>query len=144
MDEAGIEAQGHEAHRARARAASTRSTRRGDLFRLLGEHEAEGLPALFRFGAAPDLHDSTQTIASVGQGGLGLPDRDDYLKDDAKSKEKREKYLEHVARMLELAGRDAPTRPRRTPQTCCASRPRSRTRTWTASRCATRRTATTR
>ena len=71
------------------------------------QHEAAALPTLFRFGAAPDLHDSKQTIASLGQGGLGLPDRDDYLKDDAKSKEKREKYVEHVARMLELRRRDA-------------------------------------
>lgn len=50
------------------------------------------------------MHDSRQTIANVGQGGLGLPDRDDYLKDDAKSKEKRDKYALHVARLLELGG----------------------------------------
>jgi putative endopeptidase len=78
-----------------------------DFFRLLGEHEKTALPTLFRFGSAPDMHDSTQTIATVGQGGLSLPDRDDYLKDDAKSKEKREKFVAHVARMLELAGEDA-------------------------------------
>jgi putative endopeptidase len=77
------------------------------LFRLLGEHEREALPTLFRFGAAPDMHDSRQTIASVGQGGLGLPDRDDYLNQDAKSKEKRERYVAHVAKMLELAGASA-------------------------------------
>src|SRR6266536_1142102 len=80
-----------------------------DLFRRLGENEAAALPTLFRFGAAPDLHDSKQTIASFGQGGLGLPDRDDYLKDDAKSKEKREKYVEHVTRMLQLLGEGADT-----------------------------------
>jgi endothelin-converting enzyme/putative endopeptidase len=73
-------------------------------FRLLGEHEAQALPALFRFGAAPDMHDSRQTIANAGQGGLSLPDRDDYLKDDTKSKEKREKYAAYVTRLLELAG----------------------------------------
>jgi putative endopeptidase len=78
-----------------------------DLFRRLGEHDAAALPTLFRFGAAPDLHDSKQTIASLGQGGLGLPDRDDYLKDDAKSKEKRERYLAHVAKMLQLLGETA-------------------------------------
>ncbi len=80
---------------------------REDLFRRLGAHDAAALPTLFRFGAAPDLHDSKQTVASVGQGGLGLPDRDDYLKDDAKSKEKRERYGEHVARMLQLVGESA-------------------------------------
>ncbi len=103
MDEPGIEAKGlGPIQPVLARVAAVDS--RKALFRLLGQHEAEGLPALFRFGSAPDMHDSRQTIASVGQGGLGLPDRDDYLKDDAKSKEKREKYVEHVARMLELAG----------------------------------------
>src|SRR5207247_11388420 len=82
------------------------------------------LPGLFRFGSAPDMHDSRQTTASLGQGGLGLPDRDDYLKDDAKSREKREKYVEHVSRMLGLAGEraqaaaDAQTGPR--PETALA------------------------
>ena len=108
MDEATIEAQGRrplEPLLARVEALQSKA----DLFRLLGEHEATALPALFRFGSAPDMHDSTRTIASVGQGGLSLPDRDDYLKDDAKSKEKREKFDEHVARLLELAGEDAAT-----------------------------------
>jgi endothelin-converting enzyme/putative endopeptidase len=103
MDEAGLEALGAKPIQpvlAKIDAVSTNS----ELFRLLGEHEASALPALFRFGAAPDLHDSNQTIASLGQGGLGLPDRDDYLKDDAKSKEKREKYRDHVARTLVLLG----------------------------------------
>lgn len=103
MDEAGIEARGlAPVQPLFARIAAVDSKRA--FFRLLGEHEAQALPVLFRFGAGPDLHDSRQTIANLGQGGLGLPDRDDYLKDDAKSQEKRAKYLEHVARMLELAG----------------------------------------
>ena len=50
------------------------------------------------------MHDSRQTIANVDQGGLTLPDRDYYLKDDAKSVETRQKYLEHVQKMFELAG----------------------------------------
>jgi predicted metalloendopeptidase len=82
-------------------------TSKEDLFRRLGEHDAAALPTLFSFGAAPDLHDSKQTVASLGQGGLGLPDRDDYLKDDAKSKEKRERYVEHVTKMLQLLGETA-------------------------------------
>jgi len=103
MDEAAIEGKGLEPIRpALERVAAVDSKKA--FFRLLGEHEAQALPALFRFGAAPDMHDSRQSIASLGQGGLGLPDRDDYLKDDAKSKEKRERYAEHVARLLELAG----------------------------------------
>jgi putative endopeptidase len=106
MDDATIEARGRkplEPIQARVEAVQSK----GDFFRLLGENEGSALPTLFRFGAAPDLHDSTQTIASLGQGGLSLPDRDDYLKEDAKSREKRERFLGHVARMLELAGEDA-------------------------------------
>jgi putative endopeptidase len=40
----------------------------------------------------------------LSQGGLGLPDRDYYLKEDPKTKEIREKYVGHVTKMLELAG----------------------------------------
>jgi endothelin-converting enzyme/putative endopeptidase len=108
MDEATIEAQARAPlEPILARVAEVQS--KGDLFRLLGEHEASALPTLFRFGSAPDLHDSARTVANLGQGGLSLPDRDDYLKDDPKSKEKREKFLEHAARMLEIAGEDAAT-----------------------------------
>ena len=103
MDEAGIEALGTKPIQEALTRIDAVASKPG-LFQLLGEHEASALPALFRFGAAPDMHDSRQTIASLGQGGLGLPDRDDYLRDDAKSKEKREKYLEHVARTLVLLG----------------------------------------
>src|ERR1035437_3336026 len=62
------------------------------------------LPSGFMLTVAQDQKNSTRYIPSMGQGGLGLPDRDYYLKDDAKSKEIREKYLAHVAKTLELAG----------------------------------------
>jgi endothelin-converting enzyme/putative endopeptidase len=106
MDETAIEAQGRKPlEPALAAVAAVES--RADLFRLLGDNEGKGLPTLFRFGSAPDLHDSTRTVATVGQGGLSLPDRDDYLKDDAKSKEKRERFVEHATRLLQLAGEEA-------------------------------------
>ncbi len=63
-----------------------------------------GISALFSFYPMPDMHDSTLTIANLDQGGITLPDRDYYLKDDAKSVETRQKYLEHVQKMFELAG----------------------------------------
>ena len=59
---------------------------------------------LFGFGSDQDYSDATQVIATATAGGLGLPDRDYYTKEDAKSKEIREKYLAHVAKVLELAG----------------------------------------
>jgi len=54
--------------------------------------------AAFRFGSVPDFKDANSVIAGTDQGGLGLPDRDYYLKDDAKSVELRTKYLAHVQR----------------------------------------------
>ena len=69
--------------------------------------QREGAAVVFRFGSAQDFKDSSRFIAQAGQGGLGMPDRDYYLRDDGKSKELREQYLQHVTKMLELAG-DAP------------------------------------
>ncbi len=67
-----------------------------------------GKGLMFGFGSDQDFGDATQVIAFLDAGGLGLPDRDYYFKDDAKSKEIREKYLRHVEEMLRLAGeRDA-------------------------------------
>jgi putative endopeptidase len=63
-----------------------------------------GVPALFGFNAQPDLHNASVQIAGVGQGGLGLPDRDYYLAKDPKSVETRAKYLAHVTNMLVLLG----------------------------------------
>jgi endothelin-converting enzyme/putative endopeptidase len=59
---------------------------------------------LFRFRSEQDAKDSTQTIAVADEGGLGLPDRDYYLKDDAKSAELRKAYVLHVQKMFELLG----------------------------------------
>ena len=70
---------------------------------------AHRIPAVFGFGASQDFKDSTQIIAQVVQGGLGLPDRDYYTNDDAKSKATREEYARHVAQTFELMG-DAPER----------------------------------
>jgi putative endopeptidase len=54
--------------------------------------------------SAPDVHDPSQTIADVGAAGLGLPDRDYYLKPEPRFEETRAKYLAHLVKMLELAG----------------------------------------
>ncbi len=59
---------------------------------------------LFSAGSNQDPDDSEQVIADVDQGGLGMPDRDYYLKDDAKSKETREHYLQHVQNVFQLIG----------------------------------------
>ncbi len=59
---------------------------------------------LFGFGSEQSFENSEEVVAWVTAGGLGLPDRDYYLKDDARSKEIREKYLAHVAESLRLSG----------------------------------------
>jgi len=63
-----------------------------------------GVGALFNFSSTPDAKNSTQMIADADQGGLGLPDRDYYLKQDPKSVKLRDQYVAHVETMLELAG----------------------------------------
>jgi putative endopeptidase len=59
---------------------------------------------LFNFGSDQDFKDSTQVIAEADQGGLGLPDREYYFKEDAKTAEIRKAYVAHVQKMFELQG----------------------------------------
>ena len=66
-----------------------------------------GNSSLFRFGSEQDAKNSAEVIAAVDQGGLGLPDRDYYLKDDARSQGIRTKYIAHVQKMFELLGEPA-------------------------------------
>lgn len=63
-----------------------------------------GRGMLFGFGSAQDYGDATEVIAEARAGGLGLPDRDDYLDSDDRSREVRQRYVEHVAAMLGLLG----------------------------------------
>src|ERR1041384_3988493 len=65
-----------------------------------------GFNTLFREGSTQDAKNSAEVTYEVLQGGLGLPDRDYYLKDDDRSKHIREEYVKHVAKMFELLGDD--------------------------------------
>jgi endothelin-converting enzyme/putative endopeptidase len=58
----------------------------------------------FGFGSNPDFDDSSQVIAFATSGGLGLPDRDYYVKEDERSREIRAKYFAHVERTFGLLG----------------------------------------
>jgi putative endopeptidase len=69
----------------------------------------QAVGAVFSFTSDQDFKDATQTIAEADQGGMALPDRDYYVKDDPKSAELRKQYVEHVQKMFELLG-DAPTK----------------------------------
>jgi len=63
-----------------------------------------GVPVLFGFGSGPDLKNSSLVIANAGQGGLSLPNKDYYTKDDDKSKETRAKFVEYMTTLFKLAG----------------------------------------
>jgi endothelin-converting enzyme/putative endopeptidase len=72
-----------------------------------------GVSALFSFYPNSDLHNADQVIAYIDQGGLSLPDRDYYLKDDADKVEMRKHFVDYAAELFTLAGQ--------TPQQAAAS-----------------------
>ena len=78
-----------------------------------------GTPALFGFGSLPDLKNSAMVIGFAGQGGLSLPNKDYYTKDDDRSKELRSKFVQHVANMFQLVG-DSPDAAAKNAQTVMA------------------------
>jgi putative endopeptidase len=75
-----------------------------DLQRMIRQMEALGIFVPFGMASAPDNHNPGQTIATIFASGLGLPDRDYYLKPDQRFQEAREKYATHVTNMFKLAG----------------------------------------
>jgi putative endopeptidase len=75
-----------------------------ELIDVLAHVHATGGNALFRFYSSPDLHNADQVIAYVDQGGLTLPDRDYYIKDDPKQVEMRKHLVEYATEMFTLAG----------------------------------------
>ena len=80
---------------------------KGDIPAAVGYFHTTGTSGFFGFGAAPDFKDASQYMLIYAQGGLGLPDRDYYLKDDPNALKLRGEYEKHVAKMLELAGDSA-------------------------------------
>ena len=75
-----------------------------DLNKLVIEMEPQGGIGFYGIGVGADSKDSNKNTANIGLGSLGLPDRDYYVSDDKDSKEKREKYVLHVAKMLTFLG----------------------------------------
>jgi putative endopeptidase len=103
MDEAAIDAKGIAPLKAELdRIAALKS--KAEIAAALARLHTGGVNAAFRYGSIPDFKDADSVIAGADQGGLGLPDRDYYLKDDPKSADMRAKYLAHVQKMLELSG----------------------------------------
>ncbi len=101
MDEAAVDKQGDASILPgldRIRAMKDKSEIPAEVARL---HD-EGVGVFFRFGAQPDPDKSTINIADMDQSGLGLPDKSYYLQ--PKDEKTRQKYVEHVSRMLQLIG----------------------------------------
>ncbi len=103
MDEAAIEKKGVDPLKPELdRIAAIKS--KAELPPFLGTAHLSGNRAFFNFSSEPDMKNAEMEIAAVDQGGLGLPDRDYYFKDDPKSTELRTKYIEHVQNMFKLLG----------------------------------------
>src|SRR5262245_49577377 len=74
-----------------------------DLPVVLAHLHEIGIQAFFRFGSRTDRTEATRETAEADQGGLGLPDRDFYVRDDERSRDLRAKYEAHIARLFTLA-----------------------------------------
>lgn len=103
MDEAAIEKKGIAALKPefdRINAIKDKSSLPG----LVAHLHGEGLNSLFSFGSGADFKNAKEVIAQADQGGLSLPDRDYYLKEDPNSVQLRKAFLEHVANTFKLLG----------------------------------------
>ena len=108
MDEAEVDAAGAKPMKAELDAiAALKSVK--ELAPLLAKFHLEGDSGLFGSSSMQDPDNSESMIVGLEQGGLGLPDRDYYLEQDAKSKADRAKYIEHVQKIFELLGDPADT-----------------------------------
>jgi endothelin-converting enzyme/putative endopeptidase len=79
------------------------------LAKLLADLHAQGINAYFAFGSQTDFEDARKDIAAVQQAGLGLPNRDFYVRESDKDENRRKEYVSHIARMFQLIGEPAET-----------------------------------
>ena len=103
MDTAQIEKEGYNPIKPELKTISQINTI-PQIYKVMAALYKKGVSPMFRFYGSADEKNSDMVISQLSQGGLGLPDRDYYLNDDARSKEVREKYVPHVARMFMLIG----------------------------------------
>ncbi len=107
MDEAAVEKDGIRALAARLSEIASVADAKG-LARVTADLVLAGARPFFAVGAEQDAKDATQMIAAIDQAGLGMPDRDYYIKDDEKTAHVRDAYLAHVERVFTLLGDAAP------------------------------------
>ena len=63
-----------------------------------------GTNVMFNISSGQDFKDSTAVIGKADQGGLGLPEKDFYFRDDERSVATRKEYVAHLTRLLKLMG----------------------------------------
>ena len=102
MDETAIEKAGLQPLAPTFKAIEAVQTPAG-LVAEMGRLQAQGVRAGFGFGVQVDDKDSTAMIASFWQGGLGLPERDYYLRPGKEAEAIRQAYVAHMGRIFELA-----------------------------------------
>jgi putative endopeptidase len=103
MDTIGIAARGIEPLRPTLDAIAAAGTT-ADLVRVFGATDRRTGIAPFSVSPSVDPKNSNETIVSAGQGGLGLPDREYYLKTDARSETLRQQYSDHITNTMRLVG----------------------------------------
>lgn len=91
----------------------------GQLLEQIGQLHKQGIMPLFTFYVDQDAKNTTRYIPQLAQGGLGLPDRDYYFKNDAKTREIRTKYRAYVEQIFTLLG-DSPAQAARNAQSVIA------------------------
>jgi putative endopeptidase len=103
MDEKTVDAKGLDSLKPELDRISTVSDK-ATLIDAVARVHLAGPNPLFNFYSNSDLHNADQVIAYIDQGGLSLPDRDYYIKDDARMTEMRKHLVEEVTQMFTLAG----------------------------------------
>jgi len=103
MDEAGVQQKGLTPLQRELDRIGALSSK-DQLPELLAHFQLINVNAFLGFGSQQDFKDATQEIASVSQGGLGLPEKDYYLRTGEKDQEIRKQYVQHITNMLKLLG----------------------------------------
>ncbi len=106
MDSAGVEAAGAKPLAADLRRIDAISNKAQLNAEIAFEHSI-GFSPLFGFGSEQDSKNSSLVVIGISQGGIGLPNRDYYTKTDAQSEKLRVAYVDHIGKVLTLAGESA-------------------------------------
>lgn len=77
---------------------------KADVLKVVADLQKKGVGVMFSDGVAQDEMNSEKMVFNVGQGGLGLPNRDYYFNNDERTKKIREAYPAHIEKMFTLTG----------------------------------------